>query len=217
MEIDGIVSSVALRDSSEQHRPGRGSKTVTDPITSDTISRAKTLVYRGNNPGSARALNLILMAETALKNGNPDAAAEFAWRAIDLMNPEPELIRKTSGRVQEPETGRKSRFVPAVKHRTASRVYHDVSHDPGVSFKYASPLTGPQSFIAVPAHEGEHVGLRVGEATFRGENIIVIVSYDVRYDPETGEAYIAGGLTRTVRLTEGYRATGIESGGKIDT
>jgi hypothetical protein len=70
---------------------------------------------------------------------------------------------------------------------------------------YESSLSGPQSFLAVPAHEAEHVGRRVSEAVLNGERIWVIVSYRIRYDPETGQPYMAGGTTRTIKFTHDRR------------
>ncbi len=163
----------------------------------------------------------MFMAQTALKNGNTAAAENFAQKAVRILSPGKETGAPPlqSGATPPGPPSEKSRMPPLgaaeanppekpapqpalqtpeqVKH-----TYKDVSNDAGVSFTYPSTLTGPQSFLAVPAHEAEHVGRRVSEAALKGERILVTVSYRVRYDPRTGQPYIAGGTTRTVKISD---------------
>jgi hypothetical protein len=188
-----------------------------DPPVSNALERAKTLFYSQKAAGNSNAFNLILMAETALKNGNENAASEFARRALNIVEPaqdlpgkkEPEPLAPVNAEKKEaPEpvkTGKRAGVEPQHKTKSATHMYHDVSHDAGVSFTSPSSLSGPESFLAVPAHEGEHVQRRVGEATLKGERVLVVVSYDVRYDPSTGEPYMAGGTTRVIQLSEAYQ------------
>jgi hypothetical protein len=166
----------------------RGQAQVSGSQAGDALRRAKALLFgKASGTVNPRAMNLMFMAQTALKNGNAAAAENFARAAVRVLRPEKSL-GKPPPPLQPPE---------AVKH-----TYKDVSHDAGVSFTYPSSLTGPQSFLAVPAHEAEHVGRRVSEAVLKGERILVTVSYRVRYDPRTGQPYIAGGTTRTVKLSD---------------
>jgi hypothetical protein len=216
----------------------RGQAQVSRSQAGDALRRAKALLFgKASGTVNPRAMNLMFMAQTALKNGNAAAAENFARAAVRVLRPEKSLGKPpekpgarppgspagnsplqppeqapVQGPLQSPEqlpgeapTQQPQKQAPppplqppeAVKH-----TYKDVSHDAGVSFTYPSSLTGPQSFLAVPAHEAEHVGRRVSEAVLKGERILVTVSYRVRYDPRTGQPYIAGGTTRTVKLSD---------------
>jgi hypothetical protein len=188
----------------------------------DNLKKAKAILYReGLNQSDYRAINLILMAENALKNGNAGAADNFASRAVKLLEPANETVQNPDLQKQKipenfiPDKKSNENTKTAESSKPATHMYQDVSSDAGVSFSYAAPLTGPQSFIAVPAHEAEHVGRRVSEAVLNGEQIMVSVSYSVKYDPRTGEPYMAGGVTRTVTLSH-YKRSEASCGAYID-
>jgi hypothetical protein len=102
------------------------------------------------------------------------------------------------------------------KTKPVKHMYKDVSNDIGVSFTYPSSLTGPESFLAVPAHEGEHVARAVSEAVLKGEKVLVTVSYSIDYDPVTGEPYMSGGLTRITKFAH-YEKKPPENGKFVDT
>ncbi|MEJ2664091.1 MAG: hypothetical protein P8107_08630 [Spirochaetia bacterium] len=174
----------------------------------EALRRVMALVYHsGSVSPNPRALNLVLMAQTALKNGNATAAQNFADRAERILQPGLPSVPLTKPNPEAPpvpptaEKIKKRVPPPEQKPAETRHMYHDVSHDAGVSFSYASSLSGPESFFAVPAHEAEHVGRRVSEAILRGERIMVSVSYRIKYDPRTGEPYMAGGVTRAIRLS----------------
>jgi hypothetical protein len=168
-----------------------------DQNANEILERAKSLINREKaKSGNFQATNLIFMAENALKNGNANAAINFANKAMGFFNKDEKT--KTDFEIPK-DSQKKERAVPGKEGKKSSHMYKDVSNDPGVSFAYASSLSGAQSFLAVPAHEGEHVGRAVSEAVMKGERVDVYVSYSVRYDPMTGEAYMAGGLTTVVK------------------
>ena len=45
----------------------------------------------------------------------------------------------------------------------------------------------------------------MSEAVLNGERVMVLVSYKVRYDLRTGQPYLAGGTTRTIKLSNHSR------------
>ncbi|MBN1409397.1 MAG: hypothetical protein JW969_01040 [Spirochaetales bacterium] len=181
----------------------------------EKLNRARAVFYSGNHPGNTRVLNIILMAETALKNGNINAASQYAERALTVMEP---VKGDSKGIKKFPPKNEKNEDIPAKsekKNRSTKHIYQDVSHDAGVSFTSPSALTGPESFLAVPAHEGEHVQRRVSDATLKGERVMVLVSYDVRYDPRTGEPFMAGGTTRVIKISGAYKPS-VKKGQNVD-
>ncbi|MBN1700120.1 MAG: hypothetical protein JW881_21595 [Spirochaetales bacterium] len=174
-----------------------------------TLSKAKTLLYRqGHSGGNTRAVNLIRLAETALKNGNSIAAEDFARKAIALFDRTGEAFPAENDRPNpvlerpKPVLERPGQTPEIKKPEQTVHTYKDSSSDAGVSFSYPAQLSGSQSFLAVPAHEYEHVRRRIGEATMKGERVMVLVSYKLRFDPQTGQAYLAGGRTRTISLSK---------------
>jgi hypothetical protein len=174
------------------YSPIENTNQISNAVSQRKLNLAKTLMYRENIQGNPQAANYILMAEKALKNGNSAAADNFAERALQIIKP-PENAETVNLKKPDP---------PEIeKHESTEHSYQDVSNDAGVSFSSPSKLTGPQSFIAVPAHEKEHVSRRVSEAVLNGDRILVSVSYKIRYDYRTGEAYMAGGTTRTIRFS----------------
>ena len=195
---DAIVPVSKIQNNKQQQN--------NDPFISDSIQKVRAMLYENNSLQiNTRAMNLVLLAETALSNGNPYAAQDFAERAIQIVFQESEIKpkTKTSEKIKNNKTENNvhEKTAPEKKHESAIHIYKDVSNDAGVSFTYASPLTGPESFFAVPAHEGEHVARRVGEAMMKGDQIMVFVSYNIRYDPETGEPYMAGGETWSITFS----------------
>jgi hypothetical protein len=166
------------------------------------LNRARMLLsQRSTVNGNMRALNLIRLAEIAFKNGKPDAADDFARQAIALLEPPGKVIQTRQALL--PSIPRKSEHTHEIKKPEQTvHYYKDKSSDVGVSFSYPAKLTGPQSFIAVPAHEYEHVRRRIGEAWLEGERVLVYVSYKLRYDPATGQAYLAGGKTTSINLSK---------------
>lgn len=161
-------------------------------------ARAMLSLQRKTN---LRAVNLMQMAETALKNGNQVSANDFAKKVLTMLSlkeKEAEIPVKTDIQPVEPRVRKPVKYVEGGKRHT-EHTYQDASNDPGVSFSYPGQLTGPESFLAVPAHEKEHVRRSISEAMLNGEKVLVYVSYRVRYDPATGEPYMAGGVTRTIK------------------
>jgi hypothetical protein len=198
-----------------------------DPVLSEVVEAAKDLLYQNNSLQlNQKALDLVLLAETALDNGNPYAAQDFADRAIEFISEEDEVKQKKAApekiNINKPENNdKKNNFHENNqinnKQKSISHIYKDVSNDAGVSFSYASPLTGPESFFAVPSHEGEHVARRVAEAMLKGDQIMVFVSYDIRYEPETGQPYMAGGETWAVTFSPLKSNDETNTGKLIDT
>ncbi|MBN2441433.1 MAG: hypothetical protein JXJ04_08800 [Spirochaetales bacterium] len=180
-------------------------ETTPDPASdmqvNTTIRKARAILsaQKKMNP---RALNLIQMAETALKNGNPVSAQDFAGKVLSMLSIKDsrEILKKTPPR---PESFPGKQVEESLKKsKQKEHTYQDASNDPGVSFSYPGNLTGPESFLAVPAHEYEHVRSSLQDAILNGENVRVYVSYKVRYDPSTGDPYMAGGVTRTIRFRD---------------
>lgn len=192
-------------------------------VDSEVLKKAKALLYQAGmkNPDQ-RALNLIVMAENALKNGNPVAADNFANRAIRFINPDIQLkLNQPENNISaekyfKPENYSSQKIEVKEKPKPTTHMYKDVSNDAGVSFTYPSSLTGPESFLAVPAHEGEHVARAVSDAVLKGEKVLVTVSYRINYDPVTGEPYMSGGLTRITKFAH-YEKKPPENGKFIDT
>lgn len=161
-----------------------------------------------------QAMNLIQMAEMALKNGNIVSANNFAQKVVQMLLPgDPHNPGETEIRLPEPEKTGHEVIIPGNRKHT-EHTYQDVSNDPGVSFTYPGRLTGPESFLAVPAHEYEHVRRSLREAILNGERVLVFASYKVRYDPATGEPYMAGGVTRTIKIPD---IPAPEKGKAVDT
>jgi len=178
-----------------------------DPSVSDDLQKAKAMLYQGTSGRiDPRALNLINMAETAVKNGNSFAAKNFAGKAVKMLAPK--AMPDLKPEVLEPKPVKKNieKNRPEKKAETSTHMYQDASGDAGVSFTYPAPLTAAQSFIAVPAHEAQHVGRRISEAVLNGDRVLVYVTYKVRYDPNTGEAYMAGGVTRSITYSHKDKA-----------
>lgn len=139
------------------------------------------------------------MAKKAMQNGNLFAAQSWVQKAIALIKPQEDSPPLNPNKEPEAPKG-KTQESPSERdlqqEKTTKHFYRDVSSGEAVSFKYGSNLTGPQSFISVPAHERQHVWHAISKAILKGERVETIVSYKVRYDPKTGEPYIAGGVTR---------------------
>ena len=79
-----------------------------------------------------------------------------------------------------------------------NRRYQDGSNDPGVSFKYASKISG-NAEAAVRGHEQEHVSRNRDKAEREGREIVyqsVVIKHAIC--PECGKTYVAGGETTTV-------------------
>ena len=157
------------------------------------------------NLSSKRSLNFIRMAKKAMQNGNLFAARSHAQKAINLIKPRvndsllnPDSVPENPG----PETYEEPSKKDLPEEETTKHFYRDVSTGQAVSFKYGGYLTGPQSFLGVPAHEREHVWHAVSRAILRGDGVNTSVSYKVRYDPKTGEPYVAGGVTRVKNYPE---------------
>jgi hypothetical protein len=165
------------------------------------IKKARAMISLQNN-ADIRTKNLLQMAETALKNGNPASANVFAQKVLQIVIPRNPVKTPPEARpIPEPEIPAEGKSLPGKKRHT-EHTYQDASNDPGVSFTYPGRLTGPESFLAVRAHEYEHVRRSLRDAVLNGKPMMVLVSYKVRFDPATGEAYMAGGVTRTIRLPE---------------
>jgi len=176
---------------------------------SDTLQYAKMLLaQKGMDPSTIRANNLIRLAETALKNGNQEAADRYANQAMNTLDSpkdnsnefvNPQLLPETPT-PEIPGSEPVNQTEPVRKPASTEHTYKDISHDIGVSFSSPTKMSGAQSFLAVPAHEAEHVRRRIGEAVLKGNNVMVIVSYQIKYDPVTGEPYMAGGETKAISL-----------------
>lgn len=173
---------------------------------SGDIQKAKAMFYqKGLNASNPRAINLINLAENALKNGNIYAANNFADNAIKLLIPEIDTGKKQfddmpdlKNDLEKNNFKNNKEIKPEQSKKENTHMFQDVSNDPGVSFTYATPLTNAQTFFAVRAHEAQHVGRRISEAILNGDSVNVYVSYRVKYDPNTGDPYLAGGVTRSV-------------------
>lgn len=79
-----------------------------------------------------------------------------------------------------------------------NRRYQDGSDDPGVSFKFASKISG-NAEAAVRGHEQEHVSRNRAKADREGREIVyqsVVIKHAIC--PECGKTYVAGGETTTV-------------------
>jgi hypothetical protein len=186
--------------------PSAGQEQTEKPTPSyieQLINKAERLarLSEAGNLSKNRSANLILMAKKAVENGNLSAAQLHVKRAIALMRPEENA--SLAGPNKEPETAKpETDETPSEKDlqqkEATKHLYKDASVGQAVSFKYGSHLTGPQSFIAVPAHERQHVGHAISKAMLKGEQVQTYVSYKVRYDPKTGDPYLAGGVTRVI-------------------
>ena len=156
------------------------------------LKEAETLAMKNTDP---KAKNLVMLAATAIRNGNPEAAKKYAQKAINIIKPPEDVIINKADQnnktVSDNATDKKSK---------TSHAYQDASGDVGVSFSSPQELSGPQSFLAVPSHENEHVRRKLSKAILEGRHIQVFVSYDTEYDPETGEAYLAGGKTSAIEF-----------------
>ena len=181
----------------------------TDIFASNAIQKLKAMLYENNSlQNNTRLMDLVILAETALSNGNTFAAKNFADMAVQIINDESDFKEKPvfQGKRVANKNGNENNFhennpIQHNRHKSAVHIYKDISNDVGVSFSYASPLTGPESFFAVPAHEGEHVSRRISEAMLKSKEVMVFVSYKIRYDPETGEPYMAGGETWSITFS----------------
>jgi hypothetical protein len=186
---------------------------ISDEFADMTLKRAKAMLSQMKSTlDYSSAINMISIAETALKNGNDSTAANFANKAIQILVPgnnsnnDNVRIFKNSSIKEKP--------IIDLPKKEITHLYKDVSNDAGVSFTYASPLTNAQSLLAVPSHEGEHAGLSISEAVLNGDQVNVIVSYSIRYDPVSGEAYMAGGETRTFKHSRPHNT--VSRGALID-
>jgi hypothetical protein len=212
-KFSGIFQKNSPGDTSGKNREVSPASTLE---AEQSIRKARALLHTHNNKNT-QAVNLIQMAETALKNGNAASAKDFAGKVLTLLivkdpvsSPLPFAGKSMPGDTGDengkipgkkiprpPVFGGEKQKNPRDKEKT-TRTYQDVSNDPGVSFSYPGKLTGPQSFFAVRAHEYEHVRNSIGKAVLNGEKVMVMVRYKVRFDPATGEPYMAGGVTRTI-------------------
>jgi hypothetical protein len=184
-------------------------------IQAENLVRRARVMVSLQDKASARAMNLVQMAETALKNGNPVSAHNFAQKVVQILGPgQPGSEPGKEIKLPEPKLPSPSRVkIPAEKKHT-EHTYQDASNDPGVSFTYPGKLSGPQSFLAVRAHEYEHVRRSLRDAVLNGKRVMVLVSTRMRFDPATGEAYLAGGVTRTLRFPD---IPAPETGKSVDT
>ncbi len=174
-------------------------KNISNQAAATKLVKAKSMLYQKSMQNNPWAANFIFMAEAALKNGNSAAADNFTSRAMQIINPINDVETNLA-----PPVDNNPQIIDKPEHTEHN--YHDVSSDPGVSFSSPAKLTGPQSFIAVPAHEAQHISRRISEAVLSGDRIYVSVSYKIRYDPNTGEAYMAGGTTRTIKFSQYEKA-----------
>ncbi|MBN1799533.1 MAG: hypothetical protein JW822_13240 [Spirochaetales bacterium] len=217
MMIDAAAIAGTLRYPSYAPLPGLANYRP-DHITDDTIQKAKALIFQSAKAQiDPRALNFMYMAETALKNGNMAAARNFAQKAMHILKPEQDVYRKDKKLSREQKSIKidNNHQEPVEKPKQVKHTYQDVSNDVGVSFTYPAKLTGAQSFIAVPAHEAEHVGRRVSEAVLNGERVMILVSYKIRYDARTGQPYVAGGTTRAIKISD-HKRTDVQKGTYFD-
>lgn len=158
-----------------------------------------------SNLKSSQALHLINLARSALAEGNYSEAERVIREAMKYLKPLDEMMGKRilnegSGGENDRERGEPVDDNKAPEGVQAKRKYQDVSNEGDVSFQYPTPLNAGQSFIAVPAHERQHVANSISGAILDAERVLTIVSYRLRYDPNTGEPYLAGGTTRTIHL-----------------
>lgn len=80
-----------------------------------------------------------------------------------------------------------------------NRTYVDGSNDASVSFKTPTKISPASSFVAVRAHEQEHVVNETAKAEKSGGRVVtqsVAIHYAVC--TECGRAYVSGGTTTTV-------------------
>lgn len=167
----------------------------------EALNKLKYLIFQSKKI-DPNALNLFIIAQTALNNGNSFLAYNLANSASKLILPDINISNQKNFNSFNTKHEVQNDFQPK---KSDKHLYKDVSNDVGVSFTYPSYLTASQSFIAVPAHEAEHVARSVSEAVLNGEQILVTVSYKVRYDPQTGVAYLAGGATRTYKYPKMFK------------
>ncbi|MEW6182729.1 MAG: hypothetical protein AB1500_06060 [Bacillota bacterium] len=79
------------------------------------------------------------------------------------------------------------------------RQYRDVSNDPGVSFKSPTHVSPEAAYMAVSAHEQEHVLHAQARAELEGREIVYQnVQISTSVCPECGRVYVSGGKTTTV-------------------
>lgn len=177
------------------------------------LTRARQALTRGGlSPADAAKLRSFLtLADRALSRGDLNAAQRYADDAEQASgmapgSPGPESL--PSGPA-EPTGGRDEGAGPPERGpadagdlgQAQRRTYHDVSSDPGVSFKQPTPLTEGQAEVMVRFHERQHIRRDTQAAAAEGRKVVqayTTVSY--RTDPATGRRYIKGGkaIVRTV-------------------
>lgn len=200
MNIENINNTIEQYSATPLYQDTPGNP-VTDIQAEKIVKRARAMISFQDKT-SIQTMNLMQMAETALKNGNPASARNFAQKVVLMLTPGiADKILQNRGKLPEPKIPGQGKTIPKKKKHT-EHTYQDVSNDPGVSFTYPGRLTGPESFLAVPAHEYEHVRRSLREAILNGERVLVYVRYKIRYDPATGEPYMAGGVTTTHHLPD---------------
>ena len=154
---------------------------------------------------ASKAKSLLILAKRKLEQGNSIDAKRIIHEAKKILKPYGNVLGKQGS---DEDTGIQNSFKnkePISRDRAPEetelkRKYQDVSPEADVSFQYPTALTSGQSFLAVPAHERQHVANAVSKAIFEGKPVQTIVSYQLRYDPQTGKPYLAGGTTRTIHL-----------------
>lgn len=82
------------------------------------------------------------------------------------------------------------------------RKYQDGSDDAGVSYKMPTHIAPEQAASAVRGHEMEHVVREQAKAEREDRKVISqTVTMHTAICPECGEAYVSGGTTRTMTMT----------------
>jgi len=153
---------------------------------------------------AGKAKSLLTLAKRKLEQGNSIDAKRIVQEAKKILKPYGEILGKQRSDdntvIHNPFKKEPISIYRATEKADSKRNYQDVSQDADVSFQYPTALTSAQSFLAVPAHERQHVANSISEAIFEGKNVQTIVSYKLRFDPHTGKPYLAGGTTRTIHL-----------------
>ena len=186
----------------------KGNETTYDDMSVEKLlaDLNRTLNQKGTSTLEAsKARSLLTLAKRKLDEGNPIDAKRIVYEAKKIIKPYTNTLSKSGS---DENNGLQIDFKerePIIEADTAEktetkRKYQDGSQDTDVSFQYPTALTSAQSFLAVPAHERQHVANSISEAILEGRQVRTIVSYKLRYDPNTGKPYLAGGTTRTLHL-----------------
>lgn len=82
------------------------------------------------------------------------------------------------------------------------RKYQDGSDDAGVSYKTPTHIAPEQAASAVRGHEMEHVSREQVKAEREDRKVVSqSVTVNTAICPECGEAYVSGGTTKTITMT----------------